>query len=92
MTWEILDDQKVSSEEKSFELDPNDSLESNFTRWFAEVNAEKLKYSFYGFDDKPYTQQEAREVFFSQYKNRIAESWFMNKEGRMEQRLVIDGD
>jgi hypothetical protein len=46
----------------------------------------------YGSNEPILTEAEAEKIFLSQYKNQIAESWFMNKEGRMEQRLVVDGD
>ena len=75
-----------------FKLNPAECLETNFNRWYTENCRERREANMYGSNEPILTEAEAEKIFLSQYKNQIAESWFMNKEGRMEQRVVIAGD
>jgi len=68
-----------------YKYNNGDSYESNFGRWYLMNSDEKRRHN-----EKPYTREQAIDVFYNIYKNKLAHTIRINADGILEDVLVLE--
>ena len=68
-----------------YKYNNGDSYASNFYRWFWMNSDERTRNN-----EKPYTREQGKEVFYNIYKNKLAHTIRINADGILEDVLVLE--
>ena len=68
-----------------YKYNNGDSYESNFGRWYLMNSDEKRRHN-----EKPYTREQAIDVFYNIYKNKLAHTIRINADGILEDVKVLE--